>query len=83
MLSCHIVALFRHCFWLKTQQGGKKRVRDYSFFFDDRYSVGIDICYASSFHAYHGWGVEVVYPHAYDSDFAFSEMMEKPHKREK
>ena len=70
MRFCFIVALFRYCFWSKSQQGGKIGVRDYSFFFDNRYFVGIDICYASSLYAYHGRGMKVVYSHAYDSDFA-------------
>ena len=72
MRFCFIVALFCYCFWSKSQQGGKIGVRDYSFFFDNRYFVGIDICYTSSLYAYHGRGVEIVYSHAYDSDFAVS-----------
>ena len=72
MRFCCIVALFCYCFWSKSQQGGKIGVRDYSFFFDNRYFVGIDICYASSLYAYHGRGMKVVYSHAYDSDFAVS-----------
>ena len=81
MRFCCIVVLFRYCFWSKFQQDGKIGVRDYSFFFDDRYFVGIDICYASSLYAYHGRGVEIVYSHAYDSDVAVSGKRKKPHKR--
>lgn len=72
MRFCFIVALFRYCFWSKSQQGGKIGIYNHSFFFDDRYFVGIDICYASSLYAYHGRGMKVVYSHAYDSDFAVS-----------
>lgn len=72
MRFCCIVILFRYCFWSKSQQGSKIGIYNHSFFFDDRYFVGIDICYASPLYAYHGRGVKVVYPHAYDSDVAVS-----------